>query len=106
VLDEPTTGLHREDVTRLLRTLQRFVERGDTVVVVEHQTDLILAADWVIDLGPEGGEGGGDLVVQGTPEEVAAHAGSHTGDALRAELSRSGVARARKKSGASRSAEA
>jgi excinuclease ABC subunit A len=79
VLDEPTTGLHREDVDRLLLVLQRLVDRGDTVVVIEHQTDVIRAADWVVDLGPEGGGGGGRLVVAGTPEEVAATPASRTG---------------------------
>jgi excinuclease ABC subunit A len=91
VLDEPTTGLHRDDVARLVRVLERFVERGDTVVVIEHQLDVILAADWVIDLGPEGGAAGGTVVVEGTPEDVAAHPTSHTGRALREELARSGV---------------
>ncbi|MFO0680966.1 MAG: excinuclease ABC subunit UvrA [Sandaracinus sp.] len=90
VLDEPTTGLHREDVSRLIKVLNRFVERGDTVVVVEHQLDVILAADWVIDLGPEGGAEGGRIVAEGTPEEVATSR-THTGRALAAELARSGV---------------
>ncbi len=90
VLDEPTTGLHREDVSRLIKVLNRFVERGDTVVVVEHQLDVILAADWVIDLGPEGGAEGGCIVAEGTPEEVATRR-THTGRALAAELARSGV---------------
>jgi excinuclease ABC subunit A len=91
VLDEPTTGLHRDDVGRLMRALRRFVERGDTVVVVEHQLDVILGADWVIDLGPEGGEGGGTLVVEGSPLTVAKCERSHTGKALRDELLRSGI---------------
>jgi excinuclease ABC subunit A len=95
VLDEPTTGLHREDVARLCRMLRKFTERGDTVVVVEHQLDVIAGADWVIDLGPEGGEGGGRLVVQGPPSVVARHPTSHTAHALRQELSRSGVQPAR-----------
>ena len=90
VLDEPTTGLHRDDVTRLLRVLERFVARGDTVVVIEHQLDVILAADWVIDLGPEGGEAGGHIVACGTPEQIAANDESHTGRALRDELARAG----------------
>jgi len=88
VLDEPTTGLHRDDVARLIAVLMRFVERGDTVVVIEHQLDVILAADWVIDLGPDGGEAGGRVVAVGTPEDVAAHPSSHTGRALRDELAR------------------
>ncbi len=93
VLDEPTTGLHRDDVARLVRVLERFVERGDTVVVIEHQLDVVLAADWVIDLGPEGGEAGGRVVACGTPEDVAACEASHTGRALGAELARAGLAR-------------
>jgi excinuclease ABC subunit A len=90
VLDEPTTGLHRDDVSRLIRVLNRFVERGDTVVVVEHQLDVILASDWVIDLGPEGGSAGGRIVAEGTPEHVASE-DTHTGRALASELSRSGL---------------
>ncbi|UJR80228.1 excinuclease ABC subunit UvrA [Sandaracinus amylolyticus] len=91
VLDEPTTGLHRDDVGRLIGVLGKFVERGDTVVVIEHHPDVILQADWVIDLGPEGGQGGGTIVVQGTPEEVAACERSHTGRALREEYARAGI---------------
>ena len=83
VLDEPTTGLHRDDVQRLLGVLERFVLRGDTVVVIEHHPDVIAAADWIVDLGPEGGEGGGRVVVQGPPEKVAKSAKSHTGKVLR-----------------------
>ncbi len=83
VLDEPTTGLHREDVRRLLGVLQRFVDRGDTVVVIEHHPDVIASSDWIVDLGPEGGEGGGRIVVQGPPDKVAACAKSHTGAVLR-----------------------
>ena len=86
VLDEPTTGLHRDDVQRLLGVLERFVERGDTVVVIEHHPDVIVAADWIVDLGPEGGEEGGTIVVQGAPEKVAACAKSHTGAVLRSLL--------------------
>jgi excinuclease ABC subunit A len=70
VMDEPTTGLHRDDVWRLLGVLDRLVERGDTVVVIEHQPDVILAADWVVDLGPEGGEGGGRIIAEGPPETI------------------------------------
>ncbi|GAB2905245.1 excinuclease ABC subunit UvrA [Streptomyces mayteni] len=83
VLDEPTTGLHVADVHRLLTVLQRLVDGGDTVVVIEHDLDVIKSADWVIDLGPEGGSGGGLLVAEGTPEHVAAHPHSHTGRFLR-----------------------
>jgi excinuclease ABC subunit A len=82
VLDEPTTGLHRSDVQRLLAFLNRFVERGDTVVVIEHHPDVMLAADYVIDMGPEGGAGGGRLVAAGTPEEIARAKHSHTGKVL------------------------
>jgi excinuclease ABC subunit A len=83
ILDEPTTGLHFEDVARLLQVLSRLVESGNTVVVIEHNLDVIKAADWVIDLGPEGGDKGGELVAAGTPEEVASHPGSYTGEYLR-----------------------
>ncbi|ACY16139.1 excinuclease ABC subunit UvrA [Haliangium ochraceum] len=89
VMDEPTTGLHRDDVVRLLALLDRLVERGDTVVVIEHHTDVMLAADWIVDLGPEGGAEGGRVLVSGPPEDVAACAESHTGAVLAAELQRS-----------------
>jgi excinuclease ABC subunit A len=79
VLDEPTTGLHFEDVRRLLNVLLRLVEQGNTVIVIEHNLDVVKTADWVIDLGPEGGRGGGLVVCEGTPEEVALVAESHTG---------------------------
>ena len=82
ILDEPTTGLHFEDVKRLLEVLHRLTDLGNTVIVIEHQIDVIKTADWVIDLGPEGGEQGGRIVAQGTPEEVAAVPGSYTGQAL------------------------
>jgi excinuclease ABC subunit A len=83
VMDEPTTGLHREDVARLLAVMDRLVERGDTVVAIEHHLDVIAWADWVVDLGPEGGDGGGRIVAEGTPEQLARARGSHTGAALR-----------------------
>ena len=83
LLDEPTTGLHVDDVKKLLSVLHRLVEKGNTVIVVEHNLDVIKTADWIIDLGPEGGEGGGELVAQGSPESVAATPGSHTGEWLR-----------------------
>jgi excinuclease ABC subunit A len=79
ILDEPTTGLHFEDTRRLLDVLDKLVEQGNTVVVIEHHLDVIKAADYVIDLGPEGGDRGGRIVAQGTPEEVARSAASHTG---------------------------
>jgi len=83
VLDEPTTGLHFEDVRMLLEVLQALVDRGNSVVVIEHNLDVIQAADWILDLGPEGGEDGGRIVAEGTPEQVARVTGSHTGEALR-----------------------
>jgi excinuclease ABC subunit A len=79
ILDEPTTGLHFHDVAQLLLVLQRLRDEGNTVVVIEHNLDVIQTADWIIDLGPEGGHGGGRLVAAGTPEHVAQQAGSHTG---------------------------
>ncbi len=83
ILDEPTTGLHFDDVRKLLEVLHGFTEQGNTVVVIEHNLDVIKTADWIIDLGPEGGDGGGRIVAQGTPEAVAEVAESHTGQALR-----------------------
>jgi len=86
LLDEPTTGLHFGDIENLLKVLQRLVERGNTVVVIEHNLDVIKTADWVIDLGPEGGVKGGKIVAEGTPEEIARKAGSFTGQYLRKTL--------------------
>jgi len=83
ILDEPTTGLHFADIERLLRVLQQLVDRGNTVVVIEHNLDVLKTADHIIDLGPEGGDRGGELVAQGAPEDVAAHAKSYTGEYLR-----------------------
>jgi excinuclease ABC subunit A len=91
VLDEPTTGLHMADVAKLVTALQRLVDRGDTVVVIEHNLDVIAAADCLIDLGPEGGEKGGRVVAWGRPEEVARAKASRTAPYLRAHL---GVRRA------------
>ena len=86
VFDEPTTGLHFEDVRVLLKVMQRLVDKGYTVLVIEHNLDVIWAADWLIDLGPEAGEDGGRIVAQGTPEQVARVAESHTGQALAGKL--------------------
>jgi excinuclease ABC subunit A len=83
LLDEPTTGLHFEDVRRLLTVLLRLVDQGNTVLVIEHNLDVIKTADWVIDLGPEGGSGGGMIVAEGPPEHVATVAARHTGSFLR-----------------------
>ncbi|MEX5730205.1 excinuclease ABC subunit A [Rhodovulum iodosum] len=83
ILDEPTTGLHFEDVKKLLEVLHQLVEQGNTVVVIEHNLDVIKTADWIVDIGPEGGDGGGEIVAEGTPEEVAAVERSHTGRYLK-----------------------
>ncbi len=83
VLDEPTTGLHFEDTRRLLHVLERLVDQGNTVVVIEHNLDVVKTADWIIDLGPEGGDRGGRIVAEGTPEQVAKTSGSYTGEVLR-----------------------
>src|SRR5690606_20445401 len=83
VLDEPTTGLHFDDIRKLIGVLDNLVEKGNTVVVIEHNLDVIKTADWIIDMGPEGGTGGGDIVATGTPEDVAAVPESHTGTYLR-----------------------
>jgi len=82
ILDEPTTGLHFDDIRKLLDVLQRLVDLGNTVVVIEHQLDVIKSADWIIDLGPEGGDAGGYVVATGTPEQIARHRKSYTGQAL------------------------
>jgi excinuclease ABC subunit A len=91
LLDEPTTGLHMDDIKKLIAVLQRLVERGNTVVVIEHNLDVIKCADWVIDLGPEGGEGGGRVIISGTPEEVSACDSSYTGVFLKKYLKATGV---------------
>jgi len=83
LLDEPTTGLHTDDVRRLNAILQRLVDAGNTVVVIEHNLDIIKCADHIIDLGPEGGDKGGELVAEGTPEEVALNPISYTGQYLK-----------------------
>jgi len=89
ILDEPTTGLHFADVEKLLEVLSRLVEAGNTVLVIEHNLDVIAHADWVIDLGPEGGGAGGQLVAEGTPETIARVKKSHTGQYLARVLERS-----------------
>jgi excinuclease ABC subunit A len=83
ILDEPTTGLHFHDIAQLLTVLHRLRDHGNTIIVIEHNLDVIKTADWIIDLGPEGGLGGGEIVVAGTPAEVAAHASSYTGQFLK-----------------------
>ena len=88
ILDEPTTGLHFHDIEQLLRVLHRLRDHGNTVVIIEHNLDVIKTADWVIDLGPEGGNGGGEITAMGTPEEIAENSASHTGHFLRPVLER------------------
>ncbi|PZP38698.1 MAG: excinuclease ABC subunit A, partial [Pseudomonas fluorescens] len=82
ILDEPTTGLHFADIDQLLKVLHRLVDAGNTMVIIEHNLDVIKTADWLVDIGPEGGSGGGQLIAEGTPEEVAKVAASHTGQYL------------------------
>ncbi len=86
MLDEPTTGLHFADTDRLIAVLHRLVDLGNTVVTIEHNLDIVKEADWIVDLGPEGGAGGGTVVACGPPAAIAAAAGSHTGRWLRALL--------------------
>ena len=87
-MDEPTTGLHVDDISRLLIVLQRLVENGDTVLVIEHNLDVIKTADYIIDLGPEGGDKGGTILGTGTPEDIANLKGSYTGKYLKPILER------------------
>jgi Excinuclease ABC subunit A len=89
ILDEPTTGLHFDDVKKLIAVLQRLVDLGNTVLVIEHNLDVIKSADWIIDLGPEAGEKGGWIVAEGPPEEIAKNPKSYTGLYLRKELENS-----------------
>ena len=86
ILDEPTTGLHFEDIRILMDVLQRLVDRGNTVIVIEHNMDVIKQADWIIDMGPEGGRGGGNILTTGTPEEIAQSDKGYTPRFLKAEL--------------------
>ncbi len=95
VLDEPTTGLHFEDIRKLLLVLESLVDKGNTVIVIEHNLDVIKTADWLIDMGPEGGHKGGMVVAVGTPEEIAEVAESHTGEFLRHALELTGPASGR-----------
>ncbi|HMY36882.1 MAG TPA: ATP-binding cassette domain-containing protein, partial [bacterium] len=88
ILDEPTTGLHFEDIKMLMNVLGQLVDKGNTVVIIEHNLDVIKCADWVIDIGPEGGDGGGNIVGEGTPEEIAKIKDSYTGKFLKQELRR------------------
>ncbi|MGB7175243.1 MAG: ATP-binding cassette domain-containing protein, partial [Xanthobacteraceae bacterium] len=93
ILDEPTTGLHFHDVAKLLEVLHELVESGNTVVVIEHNLEVIKTADWVIDLGPEGGDGGGEIVAAGTPEDIVREKRSYTGAFLKPVLARGGVSK-------------
>ena len=83
ILDEPTTGLHFHDIQHLLSVLHRLRDHGNTIVIIEHNLDVIKTADWIVDLGPEGGSGGGEILVSGTPEAVAEHQGSYTAKYLK-----------------------
>ena len=94
ILDEPTTGLHFADIHNLLNVLNRLTNAGNTVIVIEHNLDVIKCADWIIDMGPEGGAGGGSVVATGTPEDIAAHPHSHTGRFLKSKLAAPSLAEA------------
>ena len=88
ILDEPTTGLHFEDIQVLMKVLNSLVDKGNSMIIIEHNMDVIKCADWIIDMGPEGGEKGGTVLCCGTPEEVAKHKDSYTGQFLKKELKR------------------
>ena len=103
ILDEPTTGLHFHDIEQLLKVLHRLRDEGNTVIVIEHNLDVIKTADWIVDLGPEGGSGGGKVIACGTPEQIAAHAQSHTGHYLAPILERAKTAENKVKSASRRS---
>jgi excinuclease ABC subunit A len=96
ILDEPTTGLHFEDVRKLMEVIQELADNGNTVVIIEHNLDVIKQADWILDLGPEGGDGGGEIVAAGTPEDVAKVAASYTGKFLKGVLGRGGKAKGKR----------
>ena len=96
ILDEPTTGLHFHDVAKLLDVLHELVDQGNTVVVIEHNLEVIKTADWIVDLGPEGGDAGGEVVAIGTPEEIAANKASYTGHYLKQVLERRGSGKAKR----------
>ena len=85
-MDEPTTGLHFSDIQMLLGVLNKLVDKGNSIIVIEHNLDVVKVADYIIDIGPEGGNGGGKILVEGTPEKVAKCKGSHTGKFLKLEL--------------------
>ncbi|WDT73170.1 MAG: hypothetical protein MPW17_10105 [Candidatus Manganitrophus sp.] len=102
LFDEPTTGLHFDDIAKLLGAFRRLLAAGHSLVVIEHNLDVIRASDWIIDLGPEGGDAGGEIVCAGTPEEVAKCDRSHTGVALKAYAEAVGIGRAVGPSGAPR----
>ncbi|MGI0040029.1 MAG: hypothetical protein ACREAO_09440, partial [Nitrososphaera sp.] len=86
ILDEPTTGLHFADVSKLLHVLKRLVDLGNTIIIIEHNLDVIASADWLVDLGPEGGEGGGTVVATGTPEQICENPASYTGQYLKQKM--------------------
>jgi excinuclease ABC subunit A len=87
IFDEPTTGLHFDDIAKLLEAFQRLIQNGGSVLIIEHNLEVIRSADWIIDLGPEGGDAGGDIVAQGPPQQIASAPGSYTGQFLRGMLS-------------------
>ena len=97
ILDEPTTGLHFEDIRKLLKVLNGLVDKGNTVIVIEHNLDVIKTSDWIIDMGPEGGAAGGTVIAQGAPEDVAAIADSYTGQFLAGPLGLPAPTRRRRK---------
>ncbi len=90
--DEPTTGLHFADINKLLNVLNRLADMGNTILVIEHNLDVIKCADWIIDMGPEGGDAGGTIIAEGTPEKIARTANSYTGQYLKPKLARDAVA--------------